>query len=132
MRHHAGRMAVFLTAAFPSMKIRIHSRPGARQTLSVGTRAPFVNRRSHSPRRVTTGRSVAFHTGGEHAMGVNHTAIACLALLAMSSAPATAQPYAAAPLTFEVASVKPSGAGGSRGGCHGVDAATRTGPDEAP
>jgi uncharacterized protein (TIGR03435 family) len=51
-----------------------------------------------------------------------------LALLAVSAAAQTPT----APLRFEVASVKPAANGGVRGGCHGIDGAAHTGPDEAP
>jgi uncharacterized protein (TIGR03435 family) len=66
-------------------------------------------------------------------MRMRQSGIGNLALLALLGAPvAAAQPSTAAPLTFEVASVKVAASGGSRGGCHGIDSATRTGPDEAP
>jgi uncharacterized protein (TIGR03435 family) len=59
--------------------------------------------------------------------------IADLAFLALLAVPrAAAQPTSAAPLTFEVASVKIATFGGSRGGCHGIDSSTRAAPDEAP
>ena len=46
---------------------------------------------------------------------------------------AMGQSPTAAALTFEVASVKvaTSGYNGFRGGCHGIDSSTRTGPDQA-
>jgi len=63
---------------------------------------------------------------------MRHSGILQLAMLILLAAPAAAQ--TAAPLTFEVASVKvaTSGYNGYRGGCHGIDSATRPGPDEAP
>jgi uncharacterized protein (TIGR03435 family) len=55
-------------------------------------------------------------------------------LMVLAGSTATGQPSTTAPLTFEVASVKvaTSGYNGYRGGCHGIDSSTRTGPDEAP
>jgi len=64
---------------------------------------------------------------------MRHSGILQLAMLILlAAAPAAAQ--TAAPHTFEVASVKvaTSGYNGYRGGCHGIDSATRPGPDEAP
>jgi uncharacterized protein (TIGR03435 family) len=57
--------------------------------------------------------------------------LAILVLLAVSTA--ADQPSTATPLTFEAASVKvaTSGSNGYRGGCHGIDSPTRTGPNEA-
>ncbi len=56
-----------------------------------------------------------------------------LAILALLVVPAAAG-QTAAPLTFEVASVKVAtyGHNGALGGCHGIDSSTRTAPDEAP
>ena len=56
--------------------------------------------------------------------------LALLALLAATTA--AAQPSTTAPLTFEVSTVKVATTGGVRGGCHGIDSKTHTGPDEAP
>ncbi|HLH18436.1 MAG TPA: TIGR03435 family protein [Bryobacteraceae bacterium] len=65
-------------------------------------------------------------------MRIAQPGIGAAAILALLIAPAAGQ--TSAPLTFEVASVKvaTSGLNGSRGGCHGIDSATRTAPDEAP
>ncbi|MBS1859416.1 MAG: TIGR03435 family protein, partial [Acidobacteria bacterium] len=56
-----------------------------------------------------------------------------LAWLALLAGPrVAAQPKAAAPLTFEVASVKMAATGGVEGGCHGIDFKSRPGDEEAP
>ena len=68
-----------------------------------------------------------------HAMRMRQSGIGNLGLLALVGVPtAAAQPSTAAPLTFEVASVRVATSGGFRGGCHGIDSKTRTGSDEAP
>jgi uncharacterized protein (TIGR03435 family) len=53
-----------------------------------------------------------------------------LALLAAVTA--AAQDSTAAPLRFEVASIRAATSGGYRGGCHGIDSKTHAEPDEAP
>jgi uncharacterized protein (TIGR03435 family) len=66
---------------------------------------------------------------------MTQSVIADFAILALTLAPiAVGQTSAGGPLTFEVSSVKvaTSGYNGVRGGCHGIDAPTRTGPNEAP
>jgi len=66
-------------------------------------------------------------------MKMRQSRVADLAILALLAVPTAAgQPSTAPPLTFEVASVKVSTIGGSRGGCHGIDSWTHNGPDEAP
>jgi len=72
--------------------------------------------------------------GGGHAVKMRQAGITDFAVLMLLAAPAAGQTSTASTLTFEVASVKvaTSGANGVRGGCHGIDAATRRGSDEAP
>ncbi len=65
-------------------------------------------------------------------MRMIRSGIGDLALVALFALSAAAQTSTAAPLTFEVASVKVATSGDSRGGCHGIDFSTRVAADEAP
>jgi uncharacterized protein (TIGR03435 family) len=101
----------------------MRSEAAARFDVARSKTVSYYDQRSWRRRNAAQGNAVKIGQPGI-------TVLAILAFLVVPTAPGQTAPSR----TFEVASVKvaTSGYNGFRGGCHGMDSATRTGPDEAP